>query len=84
MKSPLSLKRRLLLWLGVALVALVPAGSLGLYAVMLNTAVAWLDQGLGDGRIYRIVHESKKPGPQPRLSHASPAQLVATLSHPNG
>jgi glucose/arabinose dehydrogenase/mono/diheme cytochrome c family protein len=43
-----------------------------------------LDQGLGDGRIYRIVHESKKPGPPPALSRAATPQLVATLSHANG
>jgi mono/diheme cytochrome c family protein len=43
-----------------------------------------LDQGVGYGRIYRIVHEAKKPGPQPALSRATPAQLVEALSHPNG
>jgi len=43
-----------------------------------------LDKGLGYGRIYRVVHESKPPGPAPALSRATPAQLVATLSHPNG
>ena len=36
------------------------------------------------GRIYRIVHESVTPGPAPRLSKASSAELVATLQHPNG
>jgi mono/diheme cytochrome c family protein len=36
------------------------------------------------GRIWRIVHESMRPGPAPRLSSASPAQLVEALSHPNG
>ena len=43
-----------------------------------------LDKGLGYGRIYRIVHEAKKPGPPPALSRATPVQLVETLSHPNG
>ena len=43
-----------------------------------------LDKNLGLGRIYRIVNEAKKPGPQPKLGQATPAQLVATLSHPNG
>ncbi len=43
-----------------------------------------LEKPVALGRIYRIVHESKKPGPQPRLAQASPAQLVETLSHPNG
>ena len=36
------------------------------------------------GRIWRIVHDSARPGPAPRLSSATSAQLVATLSHPNG
>ena len=43
-----------------------------------------LDKGLGYGRIYRIVHEAKKPGPPPALSQRTPAELVGTLSHPNG
>lgn len=36
------------------------------------------------GRIYRIVHESKKPGPAPALSQASGAELATHLAHPNG
>lgn len=36
------------------------------------------------GRIWRLVHETMRPGPPPRLSAASAAQLVDTLSHPNG
>ncbi|MEY4939349.1 MAG: hypothetical protein RIQ93_1084, partial [Verrucomicrobiota bacterium] len=43
-----------------------------------------LDKPVGLGRIYRIVHESKRPGPAPALAKATPAQLVAALSHPNG
>jgi len=43
-----------------------------------------LDQGLGYGRIYRIVHESKRPGPASALATATTAQLVEALSHPNG
>ena len=43
-----------------------------------------LDKGQGYGRIYRIVHEGKKPGPPPALTKATPAQLVESLSHPNG
>jgi mono/diheme cytochrome c family protein/glucose/arabinose dehydrogenase len=39
---------------------------------------------IGLGRIYRVVHESMKPGPKPSLSSATPAELVKTLSHPNG
>jgi mono/diheme cytochrome c family protein/glucose/arabinose dehydrogenase len=36
------------------------------------------------GRIWRIVHDSMRPSAPPRLSSATPAQLVDTLSHPNG
>lgn len=38
------------------------------------------------GRIWRIVYgtASSNRGPKPSLSSASPAQLVQTLSHPNG
>jgi mono/diheme cytochrome c family protein len=43
-----------------------------------------LDEGLHLGRIYRIVHTGKAPGPPPNLSQASAAQLVAHLAHPNG
>ena len=39
---------------------------------------------LDRGRIYRVGHESTKRGPKPQLSRASAADLVATLSHPNG
>lgn len=39
---------------------------------------------VGLGRIYRVVHESMRPGPKPALSKASAAELVKTLSHPNG
>jgi mono/diheme cytochrome c family protein len=38
----------------------------------------------GHGRIYRVVHESQKPGPQPSLLAKSSTELVASLSHPNG
>ena len=43
-----------------------------------------LEKPVGLGRIYRIVHESKKPGPQPNLSQATPSALVKGLTHPNG
>lgn len=43
-----------------------------------------LDKGLGLGRIYRIVSDSKPPGPAPRLSKAPSAELVKALCHPNG
>ena len=43
-----------------------------------------LEQPTDRGRIYRVVHESMRPGPRPALSAATPAQLVQALSHPNG
>jgi len=43
-----------------------------------------LDKHIGLGRIYRIVHESARPGPQPHMLDETPAQWVAHLSHPNG
>jgi mono/diheme cytochrome c family protein len=36
------------------------------------------------GRIYRVVHETTRRDSKPSLSKASTAQLVQTLSHPNG
>lgn len=36
------------------------------------------------GRIYRLVPDGKKPGPQPRMLDETPAQLAAHLAHPNG
>ena len=38
----------------------------------------------GLGRIYRVVHETTRPDASTDLSTASPAELVATLGHPNG
>ncbi len=43
-----------------------------------------LDEKIGLGRIYRVVNEQKKPGPQPRLDGETGAQLVARLGHANG
>ncbi len=43
-----------------------------------------LDKPIGYGRIYRIVHEDRSPGPQPRLARLASAELVETLSHANG
>jgi mono/diheme cytochrome c family protein/glucose/arabinose dehydrogenase len=43
-----------------------------------------LDQNIHRGRIYRLVHDSARPGPAPRLMEASNDQLVSYLSHPNG
>lgn len=43
-----------------------------------------LDKPQNQGRIYRIVHESRPPGPKPNLIKQSGADLVKHLSHPNG
>ena len=43
-----------------------------------------LDQPVGFGRIYRVVHETTHRGPKPSLSGLAPRALVDTLSHPNG
>jgi mono/diheme cytochrome c family protein len=43
-----------------------------------------LDRPSGHGRIYRVVHDSTRRDRRPALSKAPPAQLVETLSHPNG
>ena len=43
-----------------------------------------LDKHINRGRIYRVVHDALTPGPAPRLLDATPAQLVASLSSPNG
>ncbi len=39
---------------------------------------------VGHGRIYRLVHDTTTPGPQPHMLDETPAQLVAHLDHPNG
>ncbi|PAW84128.1 MAG: dehydrogenase [Pedosphaera sp. Tous-C6FEB] len=43
-----------------------------------------LDKVIRRGRIYRIVHDGKKPAALPALAKAAPADLVNRLSHPNG
>jgi mono/diheme cytochrome c family protein len=43
-----------------------------------------LEQPIGRGRIFRVVHNTTRRGPKPSLSRASGAELVKTLSHPNG
>jgi glucose/arabinose dehydrogenase len=43
-----------------------------------------LEQPTGFGRIYRVVHETTGRDTTRTLAHASPAELVETLSHPNG
>jgi len=45
---------------------------------------AKLEMPVGLGRIYRLTHQSMKPGPKPALSKATPAALVKALEHPNG
>ncbi|MDB6172092.1 MAG: coagulation factor 5/8 type domain protein [Chthoniobacteraceae bacterium] len=42
------------------------------------------DKVAGHGRIWRLVHDTTRPGPQPQLFDRTPVQLVATLEHPNG
>lgn len=39
---------------------------------------------VGHGRIWRLVHKDFKPGPQPEMISESAAQLVKHLEHPNG
>ena len=43
-----------------------------------------LEQPIGLGRIYRVVHETTQRDVAPTLSAASPMQLAKTLTHPNG
>ena len=42
------------------------------------------DKVVGRGRIWRLVHDSTKPAPQPHMNAETPAQLVTHLSHANG
>ena len=43
-----------------------------------------LEKNVGRGRIWRLVHESARPGPSPHMLDETPEQLVAHLEHPNG
>jgi glucose/arabinose dehydrogenase len=43
-----------------------------------------LQNGVGFGRIYRVVHDTTRRDSRPALGRATTAQLVATLSHANG
>ncbi|MCC7009459.1 MAG: c-type cytochrome [Acidobacteria bacterium] len=43
-----------------------------------------VEQPVSLGRIFRVVHDSTRPGPRPALGRATGAQLVAALSHLNG
>jgi mono/diheme cytochrome c family protein/glucose/arabinose dehydrogenase len=42
------------------------------------------DKHIQHGRIYRLVHDSFKPGPKPNLLNEPSAKLVSYLAHPNG
>jgi mono/diheme cytochrome c family protein len=67
-----------------------------MYRGVVQEAVYWTDflrdyiktRGLEQptrlGRIWRIVHDTTRRDRKPALSKATPAELVATLSHPNG
>jgi mono/diheme cytochrome c family protein len=43
-----------------------------------------MQHNVSHGRVWRLVHEDFKPGPQPHMLKETPAQLVAHLTHPNG
>ncbi|GHB84177.1 DUF7133 domain-containing protein [Persicitalea jodogahamensis] len=43
-----------------------------------------LDANKQRGRIYRLVYDGLKPGPQPRMLDQKTDQLVKYLDHPNG
>ncbi|MDB6037546.1 MAG: coagulation factor 5/8 type domain protein, partial [Verrucomicrobiales bacterium] len=43
-----------------------------------------LQNNFGRGRVWRLVHEDFKPGPQPHMLDEKPSELVAHLDHPNG
>ncbi len=43
-----------------------------------------LQQNVGRGRIWRVVHDGYKPRPLPHMLEETPAQLVAHLADPNG
>ncbi|EDY20490.1 coagulation factor 5/8 type domain protein [Chthoniobacter flavus Ellin428] len=43
-----------------------------------------MDKVINHGRIWRLVHDTTKHVPEPKLLSAPPAQLVATLANPNG
>ncbi len=43
-----------------------------------------LEQPAGFGRIYRVMHDTTRLDTIRTLAHASPEELVETLSHPNG
>lgn len=67
-----------------------------MYRGVVQEAIYWTDylrdyikagdlaQPIKHGRIWRIVHDTTRRDRAPALSKATPAELVQTLSHPNG
>lgn len=43
-----------------------------------------MEKVIGKGRVWRLVHDTTKTVPAPKLLDATPAQLVTALEHPNG
>ena len=43
-----------------------------------------LELPVGNGRIWRVVHDTTRRDKKPALSNETPANLVTLLSHPNG
>jgi len=43
-----------------------------------------VQDNVGHGRIWRLVHKDFQPGPQPRMLEETSQQLVTHLEHPNG
>lgn len=43
-----------------------------------------LENNIGGGRIWRLVHDGYQPGPAPHMLEEPPAKLVTYLAHPNG
>jgi len=62
----------------------VPVSAYSSTAIRDQIFARKLEQPTGFGRIYRIMHDTTKLDTTRTLAHASPAELVETLSHPNG
>ncbi|MDO8348667.1 MAG: hypothetical protein Q7T30_00405, partial [Planctomycetota bacterium] len=43
-----------------------------------------LDENIGRGRIWRLVHDSRRPVPAPRMLRQTSGELVAALAHADG
>jgi glucose/arabinose dehydrogenase/mono/diheme cytochrome c family protein len=52
-----------------------------LYSQIMNKR---LNRNIKNGRIYRLVYDGLKPGPQPRMLDEPTEKLIAYLDHPNG